>query len=111
MSAATHHHPAYADRAHPEHVAIDIGDGLGALIVHTDAEMHGVEVEISRAGEERTGEHKQVLERKVSGRAAFTLLYDGLEAGRYTLWLGDEALARDVEVEAGGVAELDWRPG
>ena len=105
-----HHHPAYAERAHPEHVAIDIGGGLGALIVHAGAEMHGVEVEISRAGEERTGAHKQVLERKIAGRAAFTLLYDGLPAGRYTLWVGEEA-ARPRRRDQGRPRSPSWTGG
>jgi hypothetical protein len=109
VSVATHHHPDYAARPHPEHVAIDIGGECGALIVHLDPAMHGVEVEISRAGEERTGSHKQVLERTIAGRPAFTLLYDGLREGSYDLWIGDEPSARGVEIGAGEVAEVDWR--
>ncbi len=108
---AHHHHPDYAARAHPEHVAIDIGGAVGALIVHTDPEMHGIEVEISREGEERTGAHKQVLDRQIGGRSSFTLLYDGLASGRYVLWVGDEPRARHVAVAAGEIAELDWRTG
>ena len=108
---AHHHHPDYAARTHPEHVAIDIGGAVGALIVRTDPEMHGVEVEISREGEARTGAHKQVLDRPVGGRSSFTLLYDGLSAGRYDLWVGDEPRARHVAVEAGEITELDWRTG
>ena len=106
---AHHHHPDYAARTHPEHVAIDIGGDRGALIVHLDPEMHGVEVEISRSGEARTGAHKQVLERTVGGHPAYTLLYDGLAAGRYTLWDGDRPRAAEIEVTGGEIAELDWR--
>ena len=111
MSAAAtaHAHYDYAARPHPEHVAIDIGGGLGVLVVRTGAEMHGAEVEISREGDARTGAHKQVLEREVGGRPAFTLLYDALPAGRYALWLGDEPRARDIEIRAGEITELDWR--
>jgi hypothetical protein len=104
---ASHRH-TYADRPHPEYVVLDIGGECGALILHTDPEMHGVEVEISRSGEARTGAHKQVLERKIGGRAAYTLLYDGLAEGRYTLWDGDRPMA-DVEVTGGEIAELDRR--
>ncbi len=108
---AHHHHPDYAARAHPEHVAIDIGGAVGALIIHTDPEMHGAEVEISREGEGRTGAHKQVLDRPIGERSSFTLLYDGLASGRYILWVGDEPRARHVAVEAGEITELDWRTG
>lgn len=41
------HRHTYADRPHPEYVVLDIGGECGALILHTDPEMHGVEVEIS----------------------------------------------------------------
>ena len=42
-----HHH--YSARRHPEFVVLEIGDGIGALIIHADAEMHGAEIEISPA--------------------------------------------------------------
>jgi hypothetical protein len=106
------HSPAvedYAARKHPEFVAIDIGGDIGALIVHTDPEMHGVEIEISAAGEDNNRTHKQVLERKLSDRPAFTAVFDGLPAGRYTLWVDDEPRAWEVEIEGARIAELDWR--
>ena len=99
----------YADRSHPEFVAIDIGGDRGALIVHTDPDMHGIEVEISRSGAVRTGAHKQILERRAGGGAAYTAVFDGLEEGTYTLCVGDEPRAGDVLVTPGAVAELDWR--
>ena len=40
---------------------------------------------------------------------AHVLVYDGLAAGEYTLWLDGAALARGVPVRSGEVAELDWR--
>ena len=45
----THEHPLedYSARKHPEFVVLEIGGNLGALVVHTDADMHGVEIEIS----------------------------------------------------------------
>ncbi len=109
-----HEHPHvagedYAARKHPEFVALDIGGDIGALIVHTDPEMHGIEIEISPAGEDDKRTHKQVLERRVNERAAFTAVFDGLHAGRYTLWVDDQPRARNVVIEGAGIAELDWR--
>jgi hypothetical protein len=97
-----------AARPHPEFVVLDIGAELGALIVHTDADLHGVEVEISPAGDDRARSHKEVLERSSGGRPAYTAVFDRLAAGRYTLWAGDAAVARGVEVAGGRIAELDW---
>ena len=89
---------------------LDIGGGLGALIVHTDADMHGVEVEISPSGTDAQRSHKEVLERLNGGRPAYTAVFDRLPAGAYTLWVGGVARVRDVVVRGGTIAELDWRP-
>jgi hypothetical protein len=113
----SHHHavqrqdaPAenHAGRAHPEYVALDIGEEFGALIVHTGAELHGSEVEISPAGQDEIREHKEVLERSINGRPAFSLVFDKLVEGRYTLWIEGVARNRGVTVAAGEIGELDW---
>lgn len=98
----------YAARPHPEFVVLDIGDRLGALIVHTDAALHGVEVEISPTGADDERSHKEVLERRAGGRPAYTAVFDRLVHGSYTLWVDGVAYARDVHVAAAAVAELDW---
>jgi hypothetical protein len=99
----------YAGRKHPEFVVLELGDDVGALIVHVDAGMHGVEVEISPSGQDEQRSHKQVLERSRGGRPAYTAVFDGLTARSYTLWVDDEARARSVRIAGGTVAELDWR--
>ena len=38
-----HHH---SRDARPEHVMLDLGPGVGALVLRTGADLHGVEVEI-----------------------------------------------------------------
>jgi len=106
------HHPVaegYAARSHPEFVVLDIGGELGALIVHTDPDMHGVEIEISPSADQRRRSHKQVLERTIGDHPAFTAVFDALPAGRYTLWVDGKPRAHRVPVQAGAVAELDLR--
>jgi hypothetical protein len=98
----------YAARRHPEQVVLDIGEDIGALIVHTDAGMVGVEVEISATGWDDRRSHKDVLEREINGRPAYTAVFDKIHEGTYTLWVDDVARARDVVVSGGTVAELDW---
>jgi hypothetical protein len=102
---------SYSARAHPEPVVLDIGDDVGALIVHTHATMHGVEVEISATGHDEERTHKDVLEREIGGRPAYTAVFDRLHEGTYTLWVDDAPRARDVAVSGAAVAELDWRAG
>jgi hypothetical protein len=101
-------HENYADRPHPEYVVLDIGDDLGALIVHTDAALHGTEIEISPEGADHDRSHKDVLERAIGDRAAFTAVFDRLPEGSYTLWTEGVARVRGVQVAGGAVAELDW---
>ena len=108
-----HRHPAeagrrYSARGHPEPVVLDIGGDLGALIVHTDARMVGVEVEISATRFDGERSHKEVLEREVGGRPAYTAVFDKVRAGSYTLWVDDVARERGVVIIGGAVAELDW---
>ncbi len=98
----------YAARRHPEAVVLDIGEGLGALILHTDASMVGVEVEISATGHDDRRSHKDVLEREINGRPAYTAVFDKVSEGSYTLWVDDVARAREVFISGGAIAELDW---
>jgi hypothetical protein len=104
-----HSHERYSDRAHPEFVVLEIGGELGALIVYTDPELHGIEIEISPTGEDATRQHKDVLERSLGGRPSFTAVFDQIPDGTYSLWVDDRARARDVVVRGGEVAEVDWR--
>jgi hypothetical protein len=111
MHGPHHHHPheGYSSRPHPEFVVLDIGGDVGALIVHTEPEMHGVEVEISPTGQDGARSHKDVLERRMGERPAHTAVFDSLVAGTYTLWVGGEARSRGVAVHGGTITEIDWR--
>jgi len=102
-----HHH--HADRRRTEHVVLEIGGDVGALVVYTDPELLGAEVEISPARDDRRREHKEVLERSTGSTTRHALVFDRLAAGSYTLWLDGVARARGVHVDSGAVAELDWR--
>ena len=104
-----HPHEQYSARKHPEFVVLDIGDGIGALIIHADPELHGTEIEISPAADEWRRSHKEVLERRTADGPAFTAVFDGLASGAYTLWVHGEPRVRKVRVEGGAVLELDWR--
>lgn len=109
---AAHTHPGtpenYSARPHPEFVVLEIGEGLGALIVHADAELHGTEIEISPAEDDSKRSHKDVLERSITGRPAYTAVFDQLPAGTYTLWTAGVARQRGITITGENVAELDW---
>ena len=71
-------------------------------------ELHGVEVEISPAEQDDRRTHKDVLERRISGRPAYTAVFDKLAQGQYTLWTHGVPSARGVAVSGGEIATVDW---
>jgi len=98
-----HHH---STDPRPEHVLLDLGPGVGALVLRTGADLHGAEIEISPAGRDEERSHKQVHERPVAGRPLYGAVFDSLPAGEYTLWLDDQPLRRDVAVAGEAVTDL-----
>jgi hypothetical protein len=102
-----HHHQP--DQPRSQHVVLELGDGIGALIVHTDPALLGTEVEISPTGDDTRRSHKEVLERTTGGGSTHVLVYDSLAEGGYTLWIDGIAQARNVAITGGEIAELDWR--
>src|SRR5438105_15512788 len=101
-------HEPDSNRRHPEFVGLEIGEEIGALIVHADHETHGLEVEISPADDDERRSHKEVLERDSGGKPAYSAVFDQLPAGTYTLWSEGVARVRGVSVTGGQIVELDW---
>jgi hypothetical protein len=101
-----HHH---STETRSEHVMLELGDGVGALVVYADAELHAVEVEISPGDDDAARAHKQVHERLVQAQPLYAAVFDRLAAGAYTLWLDGAARTRDVRVDSAVVTEIDWR--
>jgi hypothetical protein len=104
----THTHDHSTD-ARPEHVMLDLGPGVGALVLHTDANLHGTEIEISPAGRDEERSHKQVHERPVAGRPLFGAVFESLPTGEYTLWLDDQPVRRHVAVAGETVTEISLK--
>jgi hypothetical protein len=102
----TDHHHSTATRS--EHVMLELGDDVGALLLYTGPELHGREVEISASGTAGRRSHKQVHRRMVQGRTVHAAVFDQLGAGEYTLWLDGFPQASCVHVDAGAITEVDW---
>jgi hypothetical protein len=93
----------------PGTVVLDLGPGVGALILHTPPELYGHEIEISPAGAQGAPRsHAQVRERPVDSGTGYAAIYSGLPAGRYTIWRGRGTAAGTVMVTGGKVARFDW---
>ena len=101
-----HHH---SKDARPEHVMLELGPGVGALVLRTGADLHGMEIEISPAGRDAERSHKQVHERRVAGRPLYGAVFDSLPAGDYTLWLDDRPLRRRIAVTGAAVTDISLK--
>ena len=101
-----HHH---STDARPEHVMLELGPGVGALVLHTGADLRGAEIEISPAGHDDERSHKQVHERPVAGRPLYGAVFDSLPAGEYTLWIDDQPLRRQVAVAGAAVTDISLK--
>lgn len=95
-------------RAHPEPVVLNIGGGLGALIVHWDASQIDTPIEISPAGHDSDRQHQHILERPIDDQTFYAAVFDTLPEGAYALWVHGELRERDIAVTDGAVTELHW---
>lgn len=92
------------ERVHTEPVVLELGDGVGALIVYAGADLVGREVEIERIdGGVRT--HTEVHERVVGGRTVYAGVFPELPAGRYRVLASGSP---ELEIRSAEVTELDW---
>ena len=88
-------------------VMLDIGDDVGALVIHVDSHLLGREVEVRPVAAGGRASHADALERRTPSGPLCAVVIPGLAAGRYTVWLDAAEPWGEVEVLAGGVVELD----
>ena len=93
-------------------VLLDVGDGVGALVVHTPAELNGVEIELARRNETCAFTHTEVRERRLPEGSLFAGVFPAIVEGEYTLLGVDAQPGTSVEIRSGHVTEvaLDGRP-
>ena len=117
MTDTTHHHhhghvSAHNPGAGRGPVVLDIGEDVGALVLHTRDDMVGREIDISPAGRDDDRSHVEVLPRRTpSGSVRPTAVFGALAQGRWTLWGVDGTPALVVSVSGGEVAEATWPAG
>jgi hypothetical protein len=94
----------------PQGVMLDIGDDIGALVVHATKALRGREVEVSPvvAGTPQRV-HAVVHQRQAGGRPVFAAVFPSLAQGDYVLWDGERTLGQ-VTITGGQVTEAGW-PG
>ena len=107
MSAGTHHHHTMAPSGQGT-VVLNIGAGVGALIVHTPGSLHGHEIEVSPVGDHSIRTHAAVRARYVRGGVLWSMVLDDLTQGRYVVWKDPVTPLAEVEITGGAVTEFDW---
>jgi len=89
-------------------VVLNIGAGIGALIIHTPAALHGHEIEVSPVADPTVRTHAAVRARYVRSGVCWSVVIDRLPAGRYVVWREHGSPLSEVDVPDGGVAEVTW---
>ena len=102
----SHTHGALAPAATCASVALDIGDGRGALVLYPSERFRGREIEISRADGDGHRVHTGVHERHADAHSLLTAIFGSLPAGDYVVWEDEGKAGPVVTVPAGAVAEV-----
>ena len=98
----------------PGTVVLELGPGIGALVLFTPAELDGREIEISRSdaaaaaapGARRT--HSQVRPRHMVSVTKYAAVYPDLAAGSYTIWADSARPAGQVVIAGGRITNWNW---
>jgi hypothetical protein len=88
-------------------VALDIGEGFGALVIYPAARYRDREIEISPVDGHGHRVHTGVHERATpSGTIRLTAVFGSLAAGEYIIWADQDTEGPTVSIPEGAAAEL-----
>ena len=107
MSAGAHHHHTL-DPSGQGTVVLNIGAGIGALVIYTPGSLHGHEIEVSPVTDATARTHAAVRARYVRDGVLFSVVIDDLAEGRYVIWRDPVTPLAEVDVRSGAVAEYEW---
>ena len=103
-----HEHTTLAPAAACASVALDIGDGNGALILYPGERFRHREIEISMVDGCGHRVHTGVHERSTGAGSVLTAIFGSLPAGEYVVWEDAESAGAEVSIPDGGVAEVSF---
>ena len=107
MSAGVHHHHTMAPSGQGT-VVLNIGAGVGALLIHTPGSLHGHEIEVSPVQDLAIRTHAAVRPRYVRGGVRWSVVIDNLPQGRYVVWKDPVTPLAEVAIDGGAVTEYEW---
>ena len=99
----------YGEGSFEQGVMVDVGPGAGALVIYTNDDLRGEEIEISPKGDDANRTHTDVLRRKVVAGHVNAAVFGTLPEGRHRLWHRTLRQPAEVRIVSGEVTELDWR--
>jgi hypothetical protein len=92
-------------------VTLDIGEGFGALVIHTPPALEGSEIEIRPVATEWRGRHTAVRPRLLPGGTQFAAVFGSLAEGGYDLRVRgtvDDRPALSLTVAGASVTDVLW---
>ena len=93
----------------PGSVILDLGPGIGALVLHAPPDLDGREIEISPHGRTTAPRtHSRVRPRNIGRQTQYAAVYPQLPAGTYTIWDHDDTPAATVTIHGGQVTATWW---
>lgn len=92
-----------------EHAVLDIGEQIGALVIYTQADMLGRQIDVTGKDRHTARTHTDVLERRFNGKTFHAALFAALPEGVYSIWINLTTPIGEVRITGGQVAEIDWR--
>jgi hypothetical protein len=92
----------------PGTVVLELGPGVGALVLFTPAELDGREIEISRDDRDGRRTHSQVRPRHMATGTRYAAVYPDLAAGAYTIWADSTRPAARVVITGGRATSWSW---
>jgi hypothetical protein len=107
VSAGVHHHHTL-DPSGQGTVVLNIGAGIGALVIYTPGNLHGHEIEVSPVDDTTARTHAAVRARYVRDGVLFSVVIDNLAEGRYVVWADPVTALAEVDVRSGSVTEYEW---
>src|SRR5690242_7273926 len=89
-------------------VLLDLGADTGALVLYTPAHLLGAEIEISPDTPDAPRTHAALRGRPVARGTRYAVVYEGLAAGRYTIWRNHDTPGGQVTLTGGQVTSHHW---
>jgi hypothetical protein len=88
---------------------VDVGPGVGALVVYAGEDLEGHEIEISPKGDDTNHMHTDFLRRSTASGQLYAAVFGSLPEGEYRLSHKAVTPPTDVRIVGGEIVEIDWR--